>query len=129
MGRNGSFVDNGGAGGLLIGIDKESGMLVTDGRDEFSNAFERHPDTGLCFKGYQLPEWENLLTLAKNISAKEELIPYIGWDFAHTERGWVVVEGNASGQLIGPQIVTQTGSRKRILELLQDVDQIIPIDL
>lgn len=129
VGRNGSFVDNGGAGGLLIGIDKESGMLVTDGRDEFSNVFERHPDTGLCFKGYQLPEWENLLTLAKKISAKEESIPYIGWDFAHTERGWVVVEGNASGQLIGPQIVTQTGSRKRILELLQDVNQIIPIDL
>lgn len=128
-GRNGSFVDNGGAGGLLVGIDSETGLLSTDARDEFSNAFESHPDTRLHFQGYALPDWNELIELARKLSSTEESIPYIGWDFAHTEHGWVVVEGNASSQLIGPQIVTQTGSRKRMLNVLQDVKQIIPIEL
>lgn len=129
VGRGGSFVDNGGAGGLLIGIDLETGLLSTDGRDEFANSYANHPDTGICFIGTQLPEWNDLINRAKLLSAQEEAIRYIGWDFAHTEAGWVVVEGNASGQLIGPQIVTQGGSRNRILKTLSRVEQIVPVTL
>lgn len=128
-GRNGSFVDNGGAGGILAGIDKRTGVLDTDGRDEFANVFVTHPDSGLQFKGLRLPDWDSLIAQAKEISSFEESIPFIGWDFAHTETGWIVVEGNASGQLIGPQLVTQSGSRKRMLEALNRVKQIVPIDL
>ena len=127
VGRGGSFVDNGGAGGLLVGIDSETGLLLTDGRDEFANSYTKHPDTGIRFIGTQLPEWNDLINLAKMISAREEAIRYIGWDFAHTATGWVVVEGNASGQLIGPQIVTQKGSRSRILNTLSHVEQIVPV--
>ena len=38
VGRKGSFVDNGGAGGLLVGIDKETGMLMIETTLEFRSA-------------------------------------------------------------------------------------------
>lgn len=129
VGRKGSFVDNGGAGGLLVGIDKETGMLITDARDEFANAYPSHPDHGYDFKGLKLPEWDGLMELTKSISAGISGISYIGWDFAHTEHGWVVVEGNGGSQLIGPQIVFQEGIKQHFLDIAESAEAVIPLVL
>lgn len=51
VGRAGSVVDNGGAGGIIINIDKETGELVTDGVREDNTVYARHPDSGMPFKG------------------------------------------------------------------------------
>lgn len=129
VGRKGSFVDNGGAGGLLVGIDKETGMLITDARDEFANAYPSHPDHGYDFKGLKLPEWDGLIELTKSISAGISGISYIGWDFAHTEHGWIVVEGNGGSQLIGPQIVFQEGIKQHFLDIAESAEAVIPLVL
>lgn len=129
VGRKGSFVDNGGAGGLLVGIDKETGMLITDARDEFANAYPSHPDHGYDFKGLKLPEWDSLIELTKSISAGISGISYIGWDFAHTEHGWIVVEGNGGSQLIGPQIVFQEGIKQHFLDIAESAEAVIPLVL
>ena len=34
IGQKGSFVDNGGAGGILAQIDPKNGTIITDGKDE-----------------------------------------------------------------------------------------------
>lgn len=129
VGRKGSFVDNGGAGGLLVGIDKETGMLITDARDEFANAYPSHPDHGYDFKGLKLPEWDGLIELTKSISAGISGISYIGWDFAYTEHGWIVVEGNGGSQLIGPQIVFQEGIKQHFLDIAESAEAVIPLVL
>lgn len=129
VGRKGSFVDNGGAGGLLVGIDKETGMLITDARDEFANAYPSHPDHGYDFKDLKLPEWDGLIELTKSISAGISGISYIGWDFAHTEHGWIVVEGNGGSQLIGPQIVFQEGIKQHFLDIVESAEAVIPLVL
>lgn len=129
VGRKGSFVDNGGAGGLLVGIDKETGMLITDARDEFANAYPSHPDHGYDFKGLKLPEWDGLIELTKSISAGISGVSYIGWDFAHTEHGWIVVEGNGGSQLIGPQIVFQEGIKQHFLDVAESAEAVIPLVL
>lgn len=129
VGRKGSFVDNGGAGGLLVGIDRTTGSLSTVARDEFANAFEVHPDNGFSFVGYQLPDWEQLFKLANVVSSKMQHISYIGWDFAHTEHGWIVVEGNGGSQLIGPQIVFQEGMKKRFLAIAKRAKSVVPLEL
>lgn len=129
VGRKGSFVDNGGAGGLLVGIDKETGKFITDARDEFANAYPSHPDHGYDFKGLKLPEWDGLMELTKSISAGISGISYIGWDFAHTEHGWVVVEGNGGSQLIGPQIVFQEGIKQHFLDIAESAEAVIPLVL
>ena len=114
VGRGGSFVDNGGKGGLLVGIEVDTGILRTDGFDEYLMRYPAHPESHLTFKGYQLPQWDQMLAICKEMSAKEPNVRYIGWDMAHTPDGWVVVEGNGGGQMIGPQIVWERGIKAEI---------------
>lgn len=124
IGRAGSFVDNGGAGGILVGIDADTGKLCTDGYDEMNRCYEQHPDSGVVFKGYQLPEWEKLKALSKHLSAQIPAVKYIGWDFAHTDSGWVIIEGNGRSQMIGPQTVFKRGIRTDLEALMKDMDLI-----
>lgn len=124
IGRAGSFVDNGGAGGILVGIDNETGRLCTDGYDEMNNCYPQHPDSGVVFKGYQLPDFEQLKALSAKLSAMIPEVRYIGWDFAHTDDGWVIIEGNGRSQMIGPQTVFKRGIKAEVKGFMQDMDLI-----
>lgn len=112
-GRSGSFVDNGAAGGVLAGIDPLTGTVVTDGVDESGRRWASHPDTGVPFRGALLPEWEALLALCRRLSAVLPAVRLTGWDLAHTENGWLLVEANGQTELIGPQAVFGRGLRHR----------------
>ena len=125
IGRAGSFVDNGGAGGILVGIDRETGRLCTDGYDEFNRRYETHPDSGVTFRGYQLPDWDAMKTLCREMSAQIPSVKLIGWDMAHTDGGWVVIEGNGKTQFIGPQTVFKRGIRTDVEGFLADMDLIV----
>lgn len=125
IGQAGAFVDNGGAGGILVGIDKETGRLCTNGYDEMNREYTEHPDTKVVFKGYQLPEWEQLKVLCKKISEELSEVKYIGWDMAHTDAGWVVIEGNGAGQMIGPQTVFKRGCKPEVDAFMADMDLIV----
>lgn len=62
-GRNGAFVNNGGSGGLLMGIDVTNGVVDTDALDEYGVKYETHPYSGIAFKGFVIPEWGELLAI------------------------------------------------------------------
>ena len=119
VGRGNSFVDNGGKGGILIGINGQTGVLDTIGYDEFLNEYPQHPDTKHDFKGFQLPEWNELKKLAIEASNQIPRVKYIGWDFAHTAQGWVIIEGNGCSQVVGPQIVWRRGFKKDFAQILK----------
>lgn len=125
IGRNGSFVDNGGAGGLLVGIDPKSGVFQTAGRDEYGDSYERHPDTGVAFQGFQLPQWDKMIEICKEMAELEPSVPWIGWDMTYTDQGWVVVEGNSLSEVIGPQSTFREGIRDVFDHYLKDVDLFI----
>lgn len=100
-GRKGAVVDNAGGGGIFACVDATTGLLTSDGVDELNHYYEIHPDSGLKFQGWTIPQWKELLLLAENIFI--ECFPmhnYIGFDFALTEKGWVLIEGNW-GQFVG----------------------------
>ena len=120
IGRNGSFVDNGGAGGLLVGIDPKTGTFNTDGRDEYGFTFDKHPDTGVTFVGFQLPEWDKMIAICKEMAEMEPSVPWIGWDMTYTDEGWVVVEGNSLSEVIGPQSTYQCGIRLKMDSYIAD---------
>lgn len=124
-GRNGSFVDNGGAGGIIIGIDVASGTLNTDGYDEYGDRYPSHPDTGIVFQGHSLPDWENLLNFCKTAASKVSDISYLSWDLAYTDNGWDVIEINEVGQFIGPQTVTKRGIKQELFQYLKQMDKVI----
>ena len=123
-GRNGSFVDNGGAGGILAGVDIKNGMINTDGFDETGKNYAVHPDTQTTFKGFEIPDFTKAIELAKRLSSMTPKVKYIGWDFAHTDNGWVIIEGNGMSQLIGPQTTMQKGIKKDVLEIMSNMDLI-----
>lgn len=112
VGQKGAFVDNGGQGGILVGVNKENGCLETDGIDENGKIYYKHPDTGVIFKNFQLPEWNNLLKMVKEMAMSLPTVRLIGWDMAYSKQGWILVEGNNGGQAIGPQLVYHEGIKE-----------------
>ena len=124
LGRAGFFIDNGAAGGLLAGIDMKTGIMNTDAVDEFGHQYKTHPDSGLVIKGFAYPDWEALISMCREMSASLPDAKWIGWDVAHTEKGWVVVEGNGVTETIGPQSVYQTGVRRKLDELAKRTESL-----
>lgn len=117
-GRLGSVIDNAGQGGVFAVIDPVSGVLITDGVDEVGGVFPSHPDSKIQFKGWQVPKWNELLQVAEKA---HRIIPhqkYIGWDFALTDNGWRLIEGNW-GQMVG-QYATKKGVKDEFLRYMQD---------
>ena len=121
MGKKGAIVDNAGAGGIVVNVDPATGVVASDGIDEFYNHFEKHPGSGLAFKGWQVPRWDELLKTVEDIHRNVfNKHVYVAWDFALTDDGWVVIEGNW-GQLLGQQTASQVGVRKKFHELVGDM--------
>lgn len=124
VGKKGSFVDNGGAGGIFVSVDPLTGMFKSNGCDETGVIYETHPDTGVKFMGYQLPDWEQARKLSIELSTKVPGLKYIGWDFTYTKKGrWIVVEGNAKTQFFGQQCTTGTGMRKNFYETVNYIPE------
>lgn len=117
-GRDGKNVDNGGAGGLLGAIDMETGRVLAVA-DKYGTAYTTHPTTGVDLIGFQIPRWEEAKTLAAELAMVIPENRYTGWDLALTEKGWVMVEGNARGQFIGWQISLQKGYLREINRILR----------
>lgn len=111
LGTGGKCVDNGGAGGILASIDPASGIVRTLGRDETGKRYLFHPDTGKQIIGFELPEWPAAIELAGELARQLPEHSFIGWDFAHTDDGWVLIEGNRRSQFIGPQLTEGVGYR------------------
>lgn len=122
VGRKGAFIDNGAAGGILVGIDEKKGAMWTDGVDEDGIRYVSHPDSGVKFKGFVLPEWEKMLEICKEISEKTPKVKLIGWDMAYSVKGWMVVEGNALTEAIGPQSVSRRGIKENICNYLEAIN-------
>ena len=75
-------------------IDESSGLIISDGMDEQGNKYQKHPESNLPYKGFQIPEWEQLIDLATKAHLQMDRHRYIAYDFAHTDNGWVMIEGN-----------------------------------
>ncbi len=106
-GRGGNIVDNAGAGGVFGTIDIETGVINAVG-DEYGNSYEAHPDTNIRMIGFAIPKWEEAKSMAKELATIVDGNRYAGWDLALTEKGWVMIEGNARGQFVW-QIPLQKG--------------------
>lgn len=121
-GRNNSFVDNAAIGGVFATIDTKRGIVCSEGCDEKGNHYPTHPDSGMVMKGFILPDWEQALLLCKEAAGKTPNLKYLAWDLAHTsDRGWMIVEVNTSGQMID-QIGTLTGTKAELKVIMRDMD-------
>lgn len=120
VGVGDSNVDNATSGGIFALVDKKTGLVFTEARDEKANVFIKHPDTGICFPGFQIPDWESLIEIVKELATIDTGCCYTGWDMAHTDAGWVLVEGNASGQLVMMQLFSKQGIKYDLEKVLKN---------
>ena len=116
MGINGNVVDNASDGGTFVGVDIDKGCLM-----EYGYYYDRpretcHPDTGLVYKDYPIPYWDEAVKLVKRLHPVIFGLSTIGWDIAITETGPVIVEINWNYSVKGIQIASG-GLRKRWDEL------------
>lgn len=117
-GMKGQIIDNAGAGGIYCVFDSKTGIVTMDGYTEDDKFYEKHPSSGLKYKGSQIPDYDNLKELVYEIHSHFLEQPYVGFDFAYSRNGWVLIEGNW-GQMLG-QYPTKLGIRKDFEEYLSE---------
>ncbi|MBQ9273088.1 MAG: hypothetical protein IJ227_05165 [Mogibacterium sp.] len=94
IGRGDGFCDNSGQGGVICRVDPETGKINSVATDDYFNVFEKHPDTGITFMGYQLPMVKEAIEFAKEAAMVVPQIRHVGWDIAITPDGPALIEGN-----------------------------------
>lgn len=128
MGLKNTFVVNATIGCVFAAIDVKTGLICSDGCDEFGNRYEKHPDSGEHIKGFQLPEWDKAIALCTEIAEQLEHFGYVSFDLAHTIDGWDIVEINPSGQFLH-QAGTLAGFRQELVNIMDNMDQLVPYSL
>lgn len=89
-------MDNFSQGGIVIGIDLDTGKLKEDGTMQYpqGRVFKRHPLTQTEFLGFQIPFWEELIKIVTKAQQVFYHIKSVGWDIAMTPKGPLFIEGN-----------------------------------
>lgn len=118
MGTSGRSVDNWTAGGILVGIDLESGRLRAEGlyKPGYGGTVTRHPQTNVLFSGFEIPYFVDAVRLITRLHGYLYGIHSIGWDIAITNSGPIVIEGNDDWDGAVPMAL-ESNFKRRFLEM------------
>ena len=113
-------VDNSHNGGLSAQINVENGVVETDGANTKGERFVNHPDSGIVFKGFKIPQWDLIVKTCCE-AAKMTDNPITGWDVAINSNGDVeFVEANYAPDMDMMQTRYKTGAKKKIYTLIKE---------
>lgn len=90
---NGGVIDNFAGGGMFTMLD-DNGVALYSAVDKHSNAYDVHPATGVPIKGFQVPQYAEMLELVEKLAHRLPHTPYVGWDVALTPEGPAILEAN-----------------------------------
>lgn len=107
MGANGSHIDNGSQGGIMVNINLEEGKL-----DDYGYRFSKfgggkvkeHPDTGVNFGTFKIPFFKETLEKCVFFHSMLKDIHSIGWDVVITPEGPAFIEGNDDWEIVDAQL-------------------------
>ncbi|BBN82626.1 hypothetical protein PA25_26110 [Pseudoalteromonas sp. A25] len=96
MGTHGKEVDNSAQGGLLIGINLDTGKPIRDyaGYEYGCEKLYSHPDSGFNFCDLFIENWCSIKADIVDFAKKMTLYNLVGWDVALTKDGPIVIEAN-----------------------------------
>lgn len=106
-------VDNWAIGGLIVGLDVETGKLSEWAyyKPGYGKKTREHPDTGVVFKDFEIPYFEEAKDLIRRIHSQLKDVHSIGWDITITPDGPCIIEGNDNWEISALQVVSH-GMRK-----------------
>ncbi len=119
IGQGNAVVDNTGKGGISVALDS-SGCAIA-ACDEYGTRYINHPDTGVPIIGFQIPLWDEVVSLAHALAMTVPEVRYVGWDIALSNNGWVLIEGNDKSMFVGIQKPTQKGFRPEVNRILGEL--------
>jgi glutathione synthase/RimK-type ligase-like ATP-grasp enzyme len=107
LGREGSMTDHvwGGSVGAHVDLDTGTigrGVQVGQGRAEPT---DRHPDTGVTFRGEVVPCWDDVRELCRTAAQLFPRTRLVGWDVMVTDEGPRMLEGNWNIRLRTMQVL------------------------
>lgn len=91
-----SAVDNMAAGNLAAAVDEQTGQIsgpaVYSDMTKDEEVF--HPITKVKIPGFQIPYWEETISMVKKAAKLHPQNRSVGWDLVITEKGPGLIEGN-----------------------------------
>lgn len=121
VGNHGRHVDNAHGGGIFCEIDPETGLIMTDGLDEYGNYYSVHPMTGVRFKGERIPYWPELIDFCRRASETLPCLHVVGWDVAILPGGKLeLIEGNHNPGMNIVQAPAKHGVHDKFASMLLD---------
>lgn len=118
VGVGGDFLASCAQNGLGACIDGETGVICTDAFVEDGTSTKNHPESHIVFKGFQIPQWKELVKLVTMLAKRFPTLRYLGWDMALTPKGWCIVEVNWAGEFLWQGMI-QRGTKREIEDLLR----------
>ncbi|MBO5563025.1 MAG: hypothetical protein J5939_04845, partial [Bacteroidales bacterium] len=115
-----SVVDNSHAGGVSAQINIKNGIVESDGANTKGERFVCHPDSGIQFVGFKIPNW-NQIVESVCMAAQSAGNPITGWDVVINSEGQVeFIEGNYGPDLDMMQARYNRGVKKEIYALIRE---------
>lgn len=98
-------------GNLLVQLERQRGLRgrVTSGKGLELKQHTRHPDTGAPITATAVPNWAHACDLALRGARLMAGVGLMGWDIAPVDEGAVIVEANATPDLMLPQLASRRG--------------------
>lgn len=100
-----SYIDNFKSGGIVIGVDIQTGRLKKHGfmSPEHGTIVSQHPVTGVPFGDFNIPYWSEVKTAVVKAQKAFHYLKSIAWDMAISPDGPILVEGNIEWGTAGIQ--------------------------
>ena len=123
IGAIGAQLDNVSQGGCCASVDKNTGE-ITSRFIQDATCEKEGTQRGRNEIGYQLPFWQETITMIKEASKIVPDIHIVGWDAAITQDGPILIEGNES---FGAYIMQyyagleEPGVKKEMLDALNNI--------
>lgn len=118
IGDGSSVCDNQRQGGLAAAVDVETGVLTTIAYTLDRVGYIIHPQSGTQIIGFEVPNWQAVLELAKKAAAMVPERAIYGWDIAVTPEGAAIIEMNGAPGPALNQICDQKPKGKEIIEFI-----------
>ncbi len=91
-----THVDNLASGNIAAAVDQATGIVYGSGvySDITKSNVSAHPVSGITLEGFQIPMWEECISMVKKAALHKPENRSIGWDVVLTEKGPELLEGN-----------------------------------